>query len=133
MLKKIIITFFFLIVADLLLLIKMGSLVGAGNTITYLLTMALLGMILIKLLGWDLLVQAQSLLMGGHWEQSNLSQKLYYYLASFLFIIPGLLSDLLALLLIWPFSRKLIVSYYRGHSRSSHERQHKDIKIINLK
>ncbi|PIZ98288.1 MAG: hypothetical protein COX77_05080 [Candidatus Komeilibacteria bacterium CG_4_10_14_0_2_um_filter_37_10] len=133
MLKKIFTSLFIIFILDLVLLIKFGSLVGASNTVLYLLIMVLFGIFLVKFVGWELLGQIQSLFVGGQLDQQNISQKLYYYLAAILLIIPGLLSDILALLIIWPLSRKIIVNYYLGKRRDILASQRKEVKIINIK
>jgi UPF0716 protein FxsA len=105
MLGRILLLFAIVPLIEIFVLIKIGSLIGALNTILLLLAMAMLGTLLARLEGLRTLRQIQTSLAEGQVPAEELIDGVLIFVAGVLLVIPGILSDFLALFLLFPFTR----------------------------
>jgi UPF0716 protein FxsA len=105
MLGRILLLFAIVPLIEIFVLIKIGSLIGALNTILLLLAMAMLGTLLARLEGLRTLRQIQTSLAEGQVPAEELIDGVLIFIAGVLLVIPGILSDFLALILLFPFTR----------------------------
>jgi UPF0716 protein FxsA len=105
MLGRVLLLFAIVPFIEIFVLIKIGSVIGALNTILLLITMAVLGTLLARLEGLRTLRQIQTSLSEGQVPAEELIDGVLIFIAGVLLVIPGILSDLLALILLVPFSR----------------------------
>lgn len=107
--------FLFLIlffILELVVIIQVGSSIGALNTIAVMFLIMLLGVVLIKMR----FRQALEGLKNGNVDTSVF----FFPLAGFLFLFPGFISDILGLLLLIPRVQRGCVKYY-NHKRDDSE------------
>ncbi|MGV6989791.1 FxsA family protein [Testudinibacter sp. P80/BLE/0925] len=125
---------------ELSLLITIGSAIGVFPLILLLIVSSMIGLALIRLRGWYTLSRVSQQLRQGEMPTHSLVQTALWLLAGILFIIPGLLSDLVAILLLLPFSatlfEKLIAKKIRsftfvsGFGQSQPQRHHAEETIF---
>ena len=110
------ISFLFLLfpVAELALLIKVGSAIGVLATFLLLFMSAVVGVLMIRLAGFTTALRAREALALGQMPEREMLQGVVLAVAGGLFILPGFLSDIAALLLLFPPTRYwLLVSLQR--------------------
>nr|WP_324257733.1 FxsA family protein [Cellvibrio fontiphilus] len=97
-------------VLELWLMIEIGSQVGALVVIGWLIAMIALGMNLLRYLGASsMLRSAQNLRSSAEFPAQSLADNLFKALGAVLLIVPGFLTDLVALLCFVPFIRRLML------------------------
>jgi UPF0716 protein FxsA len=101
-------------VVELWLMIEIGSQLGALAVIGWLLLMIVVGLNLLRYLGGtSMLRSAQSMGMGmgkeGELPAQALADKLFKAVGAVLLIIPGFLTDFIALLCFIPWFRRLLL------------------------
>ncbi|SHO81350.1 Putative integral memnbrane protein [hydrothermal vent metagenome] len=89
-----------LFVLELILSIRTGMLIGFGNSILWIISSMLLGLILLKQSHKALLVNINTLSGGQFSLKSFGDASISYLAASVLLIIPGVLSDTLGVILL---------------------------------
>lgn len=92
-------------VVELLVLIKIGSHIGAFNTVALVILSALLGLMLVRLEGLRTLRQIQLTLAQGQIPAEELIDGILIFVAGMLLLTPGVLTDVFALVLLAPFTR----------------------------
>lgn len=100
-------------VVELWLMIEIGSRVGVLAVIGWLVLMVVLGMNLLRYLGAaNMLRSAQQLRAAAQPPAQLLADNLFKALGAVLLIIPGFLSDAVALLCFIPLLRRLFVKRF---------------------
>lgn len=102
---------FFYIYCEISLLVSIGSEIGVLPTILLLVAISFLGLWFVKLRGVYTLYSIKQDLSQGKMPTEAVSNSIMFVLAGILLIIPGFLSDILAILCVLPFSRKLIQTF----------------------
>ncbi len=96
-------------IIELWLMIEIGSEVGAWAVIGWLLLMIVVGANLLRYLGASSMLRtAQTMRMGGEIPAQALADNLFKAIGAVLLIIPGFLTDFIALLCFIPFVRRLL-------------------------
>ena len=103
---------FFLIIIglpalEIFIMIKVGSTVGALNTLALICLTAIIGVYLAKLQGLQTLKAGMINLYQNRSPVYELLSGASIAFAAFLLIIPGFLTDLIGFLLLLPFTRKI--------------------------
>ena len=93
---------------EIYLFIKIGSQIGAFNTISLILLTALLGVWYARYEGFNTLKSGISQLMKNEVPLYEMVSGAALALAALMLILPGFATDLIGLLLIFPLSRKCI-------------------------
>jgi len=107
--------FFLLIglpIVEIYLLIKIGGMIGAFNTISLIIFTAITGIFYAKREGLNTLRSAISQLVRNELPLEEIFSGAALAFAALLLIIPGFLSDALGFILIIPFTRKLIIKNF---------------------
>jgi UPF0716 protein FxsA len=104
---------FFLIIIglpalEIFIMIKVGSTVGALNTLALICLTAIIGVYLAKLQGLQTLKAGMINLYQNRSPVYELLSGASIAFAAFLLIIPGFLTDLIGFLLLLPFTRKIL-------------------------
>lgn len=94
---------------ELWLLIKVGSIYGALTSIGLVLATAVIGLLLVQLQWQKLRLNLQSHLRQGNFNPNLIHQGAALGFAGILLFLPGLITDTLGLLLIFPPSRHFIL------------------------
>ena len=96
-------------IIEIYLFIKIGSQIGAFNTISLIFITALLGIIYARYEGFNTLRSGMSQLIKNELPVYEIVSGAALAFAAFLLILPGFATDLLGLLIIFPPTRKLIL------------------------
>lgn len=109
MLGWLILLFVLLPLLDLVLLIKVGSAIGALPTIALAIGTGILGAALARRQGLGTLVKINNELAAGRMPTTELAEGLLILLAAAVLICPGFITDGLGLVLLVPPARRLLV------------------------
>jgi UPF0716 protein FxsA len=93
---------------EIFIMIKVGSTVGALNTLALICLTAIIGVYLAKLQGLQTLKAGMINLYQNRSPVYELLSGASIAFAAFLLIIPGFLTDLIGFLLLLPFTRKIL-------------------------
>ena len=99
-------------VVEIYLFIKIGSQIGAFNTISLILLTALLGVWYARYEGFNTLKSGISQIMKNEVPLYEIVSGAALAIAALMLILPGFATDLIGLLLIFPLSRKLILGKF---------------------
>ena len=108
---------------EIYLFIKIGSLIGAFNTIGLILITALTGIIYARHEGFNTLKSGFSQLVKNEVPIYEIISGAAIAFAAFLLILPGFATDFLGFLLIFPFTRKLIIGKIAKKTQASHKKK----------
>ena len=108
---------------EIYLFIKIGSQIGAFNTISLILLTALLGVWYARYEGFNTLKSGISQIMKNEVPLYEIVSGAALAIAALMLILPGFATDLLGLLLIFPLSRKLILGRF-ANKYSKKNKQH---------
>lgn len=100
--------FFFYIYLEISLLVSIGSNIGVLPMIFLMITISFLGLWLLKVRGVFTVWQIKKQIGEGKIPTQAVSSSILFLIAGILLIIPGFISDILAVLALLPFTRKLI-------------------------
>ena len=95
-------------VVEIYLFIKIGSQIGAFNTISLILITAVIGLYYAKYEGLNTLRAAVKQLVRNELPIYEIISGTALAFAAFLMILPGFLTDVVGLLIIFPWTRKLL-------------------------
>ena len=94
-------------IVELFVLIKTGQAIGALNTIGLLILVAVIGSVLVKREGMKVWNRFVTTVQSGQTPTREIADGVCVLLAGALLIAPGFISDVLALLLLFPPTRAL--------------------------
>ena len=97
---------------EIYLFIKIGSQIGAFNTISLILVTAIIGVGYARYEGFNTLKSGMSQLMKNEIPIYEIVSGAALAFAAILLIIPGFATDLLGILLIFPYTRKLFINRF---------------------
>jgi len=97
-------------IGEMMLLIEIGSQIGALVTVILVILTALIGLSLIRQQGASTMLRAKDKLQQGTVPANEILETVMLGLAGVLLLLPGFISDTLGALLILPFFRKTIVA-----------------------
>ena len=92
-------------IIELFVLIKTGQVIGALDTVVLLILSAFVGATLVRRVGARVWSRFMQQLQAGKEPTKEIADGVCVVLAGALFIAPGLVSDVLALLLLFPPTR----------------------------
>ena len=97
---------------EIFLMIKIGHLIGAFNTILLIIFTAITGIYYAKLEGLNTLRSGMNQLIKNEIPAYELISGAALALAAFLLIFPGFLTDFIGFVLIIPYSRKMLLNLF---------------------
>ena len=97
---------------EIYLFIKIGSQIGAFNTVLLILITAVLGVTYARYEGFNTIKSGMSQLIKNELPVYELFSGATLAFAEILLIIPGFATDLIGLLLIIPLTRKIILNKF---------------------
>ena len=103
---------------EIYLFIKIGSAIGAFNTIALIIITALTGIIYARHEGFNTLKSAFLQLARNKVPIYEIITGATIAFAAFLLILPGFATDFLGFLLIFPFTRKLIIGRFAKKTKT---------------
>ena len=99
-------------IIEIYLFIKIGSQIGAFNTISLIFITAIIGIIYARYEGLNTLRSGFSQLVKNEMPAYEIISGAIIAFAAILLIIPGFATDIIGFLLIFPITRKLILSNF---------------------
>ena len=97
---------------EIYLFIKIGSQIGAFNTVLLILTTAVVGVAYAKYEGFNTLKSGIEQLVKNEVPVYEIISGATLAFAAFLLILPGFATDLVGVLLVIPFTRKILLSRF---------------------
>ena len=97
---------------EIYLFIKIGSTIGAFNTIALILITAIVGVAYARYEGFNTLKSGMSQLLRNEVPLYEIISGAALTFAAILLILPGFATDILGLLLIIPVTRKIIFKFF---------------------
>ena len=97
---------------EIYLFIKVGSQIGALNTILLILTTAIVGIWYARYEGFNTLRSGMSQLIKNEIPLYEIISGAAIAFAALLLILPGFATDIIGILLVFPVTRKIILSRY---------------------
>jgi len=110
--NSILITIILIPIIEIYLFIKIGSQIGAFNTISLIFITAIVGLIYARFEGLNTLKSGLSQLIKNEMPAYEIISGAVIAFAAFLLIIPGFATDILGFLLIFPITRKFIMNRF---------------------
>jgi UPF0716 protein FxsA len=98
---------------ELYILIKIGSYLGAFLTIALIIFTGILGLLLARLEGLRTLRQIRQNLSQGIVPAEEMLDSVLIFVGGVLFVIPGVITDFAALVLLIPFTRTIFKRWLR--------------------
>ena len=103
---------------EIYLFIKIGSAIGAFNTIALIIITALTGIVYARHEGFNTLKSGFSQLVKDEIPIYEIISGAAIAFAAFLLILPGFATDFLGFLLIFPLTRKLIIGRFTKNTET---------------
>ena len=108
---------------EIYLFIKIGSYIGAFNTVSLILTTAIVGIIYARYEGFNTLRSGMSQLIKNEMPVYEIISGAALTFAALLLILPGFATDLMGLILIFPPTRKLILKNFSKKYTSKNQKK----------
>ena len=105
MLLKLFLAFTLIPVLELYLLIKIGTVMGALNTLILVILTGFAGAYLARMQGLQTMLRVRSQIQQGVMPAEDLIDAVIIFAAGIVLLTPGLLTDIAGLLLLYPTSR----------------------------
>lgn len=102
-------------VAELYVLIAVGSVIGAGWTILLLLATSVIGMLLLRWQGLTVFHRVRAALLRSEMPARQMLESLAILPSGLLLLLPGFLTDLLAVVLFIPLIRRKLLLILIGN------------------
>ena len=103
---------------EIYLFIKIGSEIGALNTILLILTTAVVGIWYARYEGFNTLRSGMSQLVKNELPLYEIVSGAAIAFAAILLILPGFATDIIGILLVFPVTRRIILSKYSKKNTS---------------
>ena len=121
-------------IIEIYLFIKIGSQIGALNTVLLIFSTAFIGLIYVRYEGFNTLKSAIGQIVKNEVPLFEIMSGAALVIGAFLLILPGFLTDVLGLLFVIPITRKLlfkkITTKYRNKKKNFIEGEYEDIDDI---
>jgi len=118
-------------ILELYLLIKIGSIIGAFNTIMIVLITGVMGAMLARSQGLTILNKINSNLHEGIVPAEPLVDGLFVLVGGLLLITPGMITDIIGFAFVMPYTRGLVKSYFKNKlSSMARDRNAIDIRYF---
>ena len=106
---------------EIYLFIKIGSQIGAFNTVLLILTTAIAGVAYARYEGFNTLKSGLSQLVKNEIPVYEIISGATLAFAALLLILPGFATDIIGILLIIPFTRKVILSKFINKNKKKYK------------
>ncbi len=103
------ILFIILPIAEMWVLIKVGSAIGALNTVGLVLLTAIIGLALLRQQGLETLLKANQRMEQGELPAEEIIGGMLLAMGGVMLLVPGFITDAMGLVCLLPFTRKRIV------------------------
>ena len=110
-------------IIEIYLFIKIGTQIGAINTISLIFITAFLGIIYVRYEGFNTLRSGMSQIVKNEIPVNEIISGAALAFAAFLLILPGFATDLVGLLIIFPPTRKLFLKRVSSKKTKNNKKQ----------
>ena len=101
--------FIILPILEMLVLIEVGSVIGAWNTVALVLFGAIVGLQVIRQQGLSTMIKAQQKMAAGELPATEMVEGFMIAIGGGLMLMPGLVTDIFGILLLIPPVRRFII------------------------
>ena len=108
---------------EVFLMIEIGSKIGALNTVSLILLTAIIGLYCAKIQGIKTIRSGVVNLYQNRIPIYEIISGASIAIAALLLIIPGFFTDTIGFILLIPFTRKILVSFFIKNKRSTKKRE----------
>ena len=130
MLFKLFLLFTVIPFIELALLIKIGTMIGAFETIMIIIITGMAGALMVRSAGIDCFFRIQKNLNSGIIPTDDLLSGLLILVAGAFLITPGLLTDAAGFLLLIPVTREVLKKYLKKYVKIKAEHANLDRNIM---
>lgn len=113
MMFKLFLCFTLIPMVELYLLIKLGTLIGGFNTILVVILTGFAGAWLARMEGMHTMLKVRMNLQQGIMPAEELMDGMIILIAGLVLITPGLITDALGLMMLWPVTRNRFKRFVR--------------------
>jgi len=113
MLLKLFLAFTLIPAAEIYLLIKVGSLVGALNTVLIVVLTGFTGAYLARQQGVQTMIRVHASLQQGLMPTNDLIDALLIFIAGIVLLTPGFITDAAGLLILYPPTRRIFKQFLK--------------------
>tara|TARA_B100000963_G_scaffold356013_1_gene375350 strand:+ start:665 stop:1036 length:372 start_codon:yes stop_codon:yes gene_type:complete len=113
-------------------MIKIGTVIGAFNTIMATLLTAAVGLYFVRIQGIATLYSATNTIRSNREPLKEVFNGFCLAIAAILLIIPGFFTDTFGVLLLIPFSRNIILKIFRSDTNYKNRQNNNDINTIEV-
>jgi len=113
MLLKLFLAFTLIPVAEIYILIKVGSSIGAINTVLLVILTAFAGAYLAKMEGMQTMLRVRASLQQGIMPAEDLVDALLIFIAGLVLLTPGFITDATGLFVLFPGTRPYLKRYLK--------------------
>lgn len=117
MLLRLFLCFTLIPMIELYILIRIGDVIGGINTLLLVIATGFFGAWLARLEGMQTLMRVRSSLDQGIMPTEDLVDGLIIFAAGVVLITPGLMTDILGLMMLWPVTRNFFKKTLRSKCR----------------
>lgn len=111
MLFRLFLAFTLIPVAEIYLLIKVGAVAGAFNTVLLVVLTGFSGAYLARLQGMQTLLRVRASLQQGLMPADDLMDALLIFIAGIVLLTPGFITDAAGLLILFPQTRRIFKQF----------------------
>ena len=122
----------FIPLIEIYFMIKIGTFIGAFNTIMATLLTAAVGLYFVRLQGISTLYSAANTIRNNQEPLREVFNGFCLAIAAILLIIPGFFTDAIGVLLLIPFSRNIILRIFGGNTHNQRKRNQDDVNTIEI-
>ena len=122
----------FVPIIEIYFMIKIGTIIGAFNTIMSTLITAAVGLYFVRLQGISTLYSAANNLRNNREPFREILNGFCLIISAVLLIIPGFVTDIIGTLLLIPFSRNIILKFIKTNNHINKKRNQNDPDIIEI-
>ncbi|MAD13375.1 MAG: hypothetical protein CMI99_00255 [Pelagibacteraceae bacterium] len=115
----------FIPLIEIYFMIKIGTVIGAFNTILATLLTAAVGLYFVRMQGISMLYSAANTVRNNQEPLKEVLNGFCLIIAAILLIVPGFFTDTLGVLLLIPFSRNIILKIF-GSDTNIQKKQDQD-------
>lgn len=108
---------------ELAVMIKVGSVIGVGWTLLLIIAGAFIGAAVLRVAGVATALRARERLNRGELPEQEMLEGLVIALGGGLLMLPGFISDIVGLLCLIPFTRRLMLGRVRQRMQEQAERR----------
>ena len=113
-------------IVEIVLFVEIGSIIGSFNTISIIILSAFLGIYLIKTHAPTYLADIRNKMIQGIRPDKEIFSGVITFISGVLFLIPGFLTDFIALLLLFSPIKNILIQKYclkPNYSRKQQDRK----------